>query len=127
MTDFLQSGIEWLESQRTAHLTQSVTYVRGGSSLEILATIGKTEYVTDSEHVVAESFESRDFIVSAADLVIGDADVTPEVGDQVQEIAGSNRFIYEVVPMGPNPCWRYSDDFRKAVRIHTKLVKVEAI
>jgi len=34
-------------------------------------------------------------------------------------------FIYEVMAPGNEPPWRYSDPYRRTLRIHTKLIGAE--
>ncbi len=46
----------------------------------------------------------------------------PERGDQIIEIDDGLRFIYEVLPVGNQKAWRYSDLYRLKLRIHTKLI-----
>jgi hypothetical protein len=44
-------------------------------------------------------------------------------GDQIEETDGGVKYVYEVMaPAGQTP-WRYADDFRRELRIHTKHVK----
>jgi len=116
-----------LETKRTQYASRVVTYARGVPSVEVLATIGKTTFEVDDGYGVLVRHESRDFLVLAADLILGDGPTTPERGDRIRETQGSQVFVYEVTAPGKEPCWRYSDPFRKTLRIHTKQVTVEAV
>jgi hypothetical protein len=43
----------------------------------------------------------------------------------IRETQGAKTFIYEVMAPGKEPAWRWSDVFRKVLRIHTKQVGTE--
>ena len=113
----LQEGLSWLESQRKTHLSVPVIYRRGSDSAEVPATIGKTVFKVTDDYGRYQHIESRDYLISAADLVLNDTRILPEPGD---EIIG-NGFIYEVMAPNNEPEWRYSDSSRQTLRIHTKL------
>lgn len=112
MADLLAQGAAWLEQQRTKHLTSTVTYVRGDVQLPVPATIGRTKYEADDGHVVQVEYTDRDFLILAADLVLGGQVSEPERGDLIRE--GPREF--EVLD------WRYSDPYRTTLRITTKHV-----
>ena len=127
MADLLQQASDWLEAKRTQHAAQAVCYVRGSQSVELPATIGKTTFEVDDGYGVLVRHESRDFLVLAADLVLNGTPSVPERGDRVRETQGQQVFVYEVTAPGKEPCWRYSDAYRKTLRIHTTEVLTEAI
>ena len=121
----LQQGSDWLEDQRVKHMTRSVLYQRGVSSVEVLATIGRTVFEVDNGYGVLERTESRDYLILAADLVLEGEKMLPERGDRIRETQGAQTFVYEVMAPGKEPHWRYSDPYRKTLRIHTKQVDTE--
>lgn len=123
--DLLEHGAAWLEDQRTRHLSRMVTYLRGTDSVDIVATIGQTTFEQADEYGVVHRTESRDFLVLAADLVLGGNATLPQAGDRIRETAGDQTFIYEVMAPGGEPPWRYSDPYRRTLRIHTKHVGME--
>lgn len=125
MTNLLQKASDWLEDQRTRHAASTVQYVRGGRSVDLPATIGKTLFEVDDGYGVLVRHESRDFLVLAANLAIDGQPIVPERGDRIRESQGNATFIYEVTAPGKEPCWRYSDGFRKTLRIHTKQTVTE--
>jgi predicted MarR family transcription regulator len=57
--------------------------------------------------------------------VLGGSPTLPERGDLIRETQGAKTFIYEVMAPGKEPPWRWSDVFRKVLRIHTKQVGTE--
>lgn len=125
MTNLLQKASDWLEDQRTKHAAFTVQYVRGSRSVEMPATVGKTTFEVDDGYGVLVRHESRDFLILAADLEMDGQSILPERGDRIRETQGTAVFIYEVSAPGKEPCWRYSDAFRKTVRIHTKQIDTE--
>ena len=127
MADLLRKASDWLEEQRTRHAASTVEYVRGSRSAEIPASIGKTTFEVGDGYGVLVRHESRDFLVLAADLVLDSVTTVPERGDRVRETHGRQVFVYEVTAPGKEPCWRYSDAYRKALRIHTTQVDTEAV
>ena len=125
MTDLLATGSAWLEAQRHAHLTQTVAYSRGVDSVALAATIGRTEFEDADEYGVIHRTEARDYLVLAADLVLDGAQVLPVAGDLIKETAGEQTLIYEVMSLGREPPYRYSDPYRQTLRIHTKHIGEE--
>ena len=110
MGDLLAQGAAWLEQQRTRHLATTVTYVRGASTVDVLATIGRTKFEADDGHVVCVEFTDRDFLILVADLILAGQPTEPERGDLIRE--GPREF--EVLE------WRFSDPYRQTFRITTK-------
>jgi len=123
MSDLLRHGSDWLEDQRTRHATRLVTYQRGLAQAGVRATIGKTVFETDGGTGVLERTESRDYLILAADLTFEDVAILPNRGDRIRETEGSRVFVYEVMAPGRQPHYRYSDPYRKTLRIHTKHVE----
>lgn len=125
MTDLLEQGAQFLDDQRHAHMTQTVVYERDTSSVQVQATIGQTTFEQADEFGVIEKTESRDFLIRTADLVLDSAPVLPGAGDQIRETLGTKVYVYEVMAPGAEPPYRFSDPYRKALRIHTKHVATE--
>jgi hypothetical protein len=130
--DVLDKGSAWLEDQRNRHMTRTVTYQRGGDSVELSATIGRTEFEQADEFGVIHEIESRDFLMRTADLVLAGAQTLPRTGDRIRETdlsagqaGGTKTFVYEVLAPGNEPPFRYSDPFRRTLRIHTKHAATE--
>ncbi len=116
MADMLKNGMSWLESQRKNHFSSPVIYRRGEDFTELSATIGKTIFKVEDEYGRVVHYESRDYLISNADLIIGGENILPEVDDEIIE----NGHIYEVMAPANEPEWRYSDTHRQTLRIHTK-------
>ena len=125
MADLLQKASAWLEDQRTKFLTQSVVYQRGTDTVQVPATIGQTVFQIDDGAGALLRIESRDYLIRAVDLVLGDNAILPKRGDRIRETSGTQVIVYEVVGPGDEPCWRWSDAYRQTLRIHTKQVDTE--
>ena len=127
MSDLIDAASAQLDTWIVDELSRTVTYKRGSDTVEISAAPGRTEFPIDSETAVLESYESRDWITKAADLVLDGSTVLPERGDQVRDTQGATVYVYEVMaPAGQNH-YRYADDpYRRMLRIHTKLVGLES-
>lgn len=122
MSDLFERGQQFLDDQRHQHMTQTVSYERGATAIEVQATIGETVFEQADDYGVIHKIESRDFIIRTGDLVLGVAQALPIKGDRFRETVGTQEFIYEVMSPGQEPVFRYSDPYRKALRIHTKRV-----
>jgi hypothetical protein len=122
LTDILRAGSHWLQEQRKKHASRSVLYRRGTETVTVAATVGRTVFEQDDGAGSVMRTEVRDYLIDSADLIIEFKPVLPEKGDRIEEIEGTNKFIYEVMPIGREPHWRYSDPYRKTLRIHTKHV-----
>jgi len=125
--NLLQWGSDWLQTQLFAYCSGSVVYHRDGDSVEVTATIGRTEFEIETEFGVHEKIESRDFLVPAAELVLAGVWTLPKRGDRIHETMGTTLFVYEVMAPGKEPHFRYSDAFRKTLRIHTRQVAQSAV
>jgi hypothetical protein len=126
MPDLLQTGSDWLADQLKAHAGRPVVYQRGTQQVTVSATVGRTLLKLDDGYGgVQMEWTDRDFLIQAADLVLGGVPTLPQRGDQIRETQGGKTFVYEVMAPGQEPEWRWSDGFRKVLRIHTKQVGTE--
>jgi len=128
--DVLNQGSKWLEKQRHKHMTRTVTYERGSESVDLKATFGKTVFELDNGFGVLEKTETRDFLIRTKDLVLASEKVLPKRGDKIKEKDGDMTYVYEVMAPGTpstsgrQPHYRFSDPYRRTLRIHTKQVDV---
>ena len=125
MADLLETGSNWLQSQCKTHATRAVTYRRGVDSVLVQATVGRTVFEQDDGSGVIVRTEVRDYLIDTADLVLAGQPALPERGDRVEEIDAGKKFTYEVMPLGTEPHWRYSDPYRTTLRVHTKHIATE--
>ena len=126
MSDLLEAGMAWLASQLKAHVSRLVIYQRDDEQVAVQATVGRTLLkLDDGEGGVVLQWTDRDFLISAADLVLGGSPTLPQRADRIRETLGAVTRVYEVMAPGDEPPWRYSDPYGKVLRIHTKLVLTE--
>jgi len=118
MTDLLSTGSTWLHQQRHAHMSKTVTISYGGNSVSLSATVGRTIFKQLDAYGRLIRTESRDFLVRAADLVLGGSQAEPVSGMQITE----DTYTYEVMAPAGEPVWRWADINRITRRIHTKQV-----
>ena len=118
MGDLLEQAAGWLGEMRQAYLSRPVVYSRGVESVAVQATVGRTLFEIDDGHGVIEKWQSRDFLVAAADLVVGGQLIEPRRGDRI--IDGGK--AYEVMAPGKEDVFRPSDPYGTTLRIHTKQV-----
>ena len=106
----LKQGAEWLESQRVAYLSDSVTYTHDGTPSTVNATYGKTGAEQSDESGFTIQALVWDFLIAVSEL-----SAEPEPGDTIT----ADGRVFEVTALGSEKCWRYSDNYRNAYRIHT--------
>lgn len=116
----LSAGASWLTGQLKAAAGTTITYTRGNTDAEIVATIGRSTFEQQNQSGVLERWESRDYLITVADLPFGD----PQRGDQITEMTGGELVTYEVSSPRGVPEWHYGDAFRSIVRVHA--VQTEA-
>lgn len=123
MGDLLDTAARWLTGKRHDHMTQTVTYVRGVQQVTLLATVAqnRSEQLDPGADVVNVRRE-RDYLFRAEDLTIG----YPASGDKIVHQQGDTVYTFEVVANGGEPCWRWSDEARTTIRVHTHEIKREA-
>jgi len=112
VADLLRQGAQWLEQMRTAHCSSPVEYRRPPEFWTVQATFGKTGFEVADESGLTIKAQVWDFLI-LADALPG---IEPEPGD----VIAVNRRKYEVVNLGGEGCWRWSDPYRQTYRIHTK-------
>jgi hypothetical protein len=127
VSDLLRTGSAWLEAKRKAHMSRAVVYVRGSSEIALSATVGRTEFENVDEYGIVRRSESRDFLITADDLVDGETRFEPAAGDRIREQFGEFWRIYEVGAPQGTPPFRSSDPDRVTLRVHTNFVGEEPI
>ena len=125
MGDLLEQGSAFLEDQRHRYMSRSVNYKRGTDGVDLQATVGKTVFEQADANGLIQRLEARDFLIRAEDLVLAGQTTLPRAGDQVRETQGSTTHVYEVMAPGGEPPFRYSDPFRRTLRVHTKHIATE--
>ncbi|MCP4248080.1 MAG: hypothetical protein GY778_13620 [bacterium] len=122
MGDLLQKGAARLATVLKANAGGSVTYSRGGDSVVLTAGVGRSEFAWLDDAGATIEEEARDYLVIAAELILAAAATLPAAGDKIVEVAGGTTYTYQVMAFGDEPPYRYSDQQRVRLRIHTKLI-----
>ena len=72
MADLLQKASDWLEDMRTRSMLPAPSPISAvAETVVVSATIGKTVFTIDEGTGVGTEYESRDFLILAAELVLG--------------------------------------------------------
>ena len=116
MADMIQDAVEWLNGQRVAHLSRTVTYQRGVNTVSVSATLGSTTRELIDDLGADIDITIADFIIEAATLILASVLITPQRGDLI--ILGSKTF--EVMNLAGAECYRPSDADGVMLRIHVK-------
>lgn len=114
MADMMQDAASFLVDELADNVSQSVSYIRGGTTLSITATKCPIRSETDGQY--NEDFEPCDWIVKASLLTVGE----PDKNDVIRESDGQK---WQVLDLPNEPNFRPLDPYRTAFRIHTKRVK----
>lgn len=103
----------------------TVTYSRGADTVSLTAVPGRTRYESNVPSGVVTEFQTRDYIIKAADLILAGSVTLPQDGDQITDVdAAGDDVVYEAMsPGGDAPSWTFSDTARTHLRIHTKVVE----
>jgi hypothetical protein len=96
---------------RTTHCSSPAEYRRDSQVKPIRATYGRTQYEVADESGLTINGQAWDFLILADELGFD-----PEPGD----VIAANGRRYEVMNLGGEGCWRWSDPYRQTYRIHTK-------
>lgn len=117
-TDLLSAGLSWLSTQQRASVSQTVTYSRAAQTKSLAATLANTEFVGEGADGVVLRWQSQDFLISAADLILGGSTTLPRTGDRITW--GTE--VYEVLPPDGGECFKRCDPAGVRLRIHTKRI-----
>lgn len=120
MTDILLTAEAWLGSVHKTHASQDVTYQRGSATVSVKATLAPSQQAVDANGQVLIGYVAKDFLIHAADLMIGGRTFFPEVGDTI--IHGTSSYRVVAPNAGEKP-WRESGAGGVVLRITTKQVK----
>ena len=108
----IQSGVEHLRAIQMQSVASEVVYKRfGGDEKTVKAVVGRTVFRSTDVDGIWTRIETRDFIVPK-ELLASE----PQVGDEIGFLGHTN----EVLSPAGEPCWRWSDAFHTAYRIHAK-------
>ena len=113
----IRAGIDALRKSQLDNLASDAAYRRGQETRAVKAVVGRTVFRSMNEYGAWVRTETVDFVIPAGQL-----DLEPQTGDEVVFDGG----VYEVLAPGNEPVWRWSDPYRKAMRVHTKYTGEDA-
>ncbi|MEO1617114.1 MAG: hypothetical protein AAFV88_14780, partial [Planctomycetota bacterium] len=94
MSDMLQRGQSWLAAKLTRFASRQVIYQRDELSVELPATIGKSEYEQDDGEGVITRAQVRDFLINTKDLLGSVIGTWPKRGDRIL-VTDRHQFVDE--------------------------------
>ena len=108
----IEAAIDTLRAVQDELLASEAEYIRlGGGTKTVRAVPGRTVFRSVNDVGAWIRIETRDFIVAAKEM-----DAEPQPGDAIV-FRGAE---YEGLSPHGEPCWRWSDPYKTAYRIHTK-------
>lgn len=116
---FLNATFDETES---VEVTYSVSPHDAGNSVPLNATPGTPATELEPGTFTTNQSDNRDFIIQAADIVIGGNRVTPDAGHRITQVNGTDTYVYEVMDIFGDGPWRWHGAGYTAYRIHTTLV-----
>jgi hypothetical protein len=125
LANLLVKAIDWLDEQRLRHMSETVTYSRGAESVEVPATLGSTGYEVADERGAVVHTKAMDFLISAADLVLGGQKTRPKAGDRIRVTFGAEVHVFEVMDLAGTGHYRPCDPHDRTLRVHTKRIDEE--
>jgi len=123
--DLLHQGAAWLTAQLQQFASRQVTYRRGETSVVVQATAARTTGESTDTQGLRIQTEVRDWLIPTKSLVLGGTPILPERGDRIEEQTDEEVVVFEVVPVGSEPPYRYCDPFRTLLRIHVREIDRE--
>ena len=123
MTDQLNTAVGWLAGMMSESMARTVTYARGEDTVEIAATVGRTEFLVAGDDGSQFAVESRDYVFTAEDLVLDETVTLPERGDRITDTVAGAEHVYEVMAPGGLQHFRLSGPDNNLCRVHTNLIE----
>jgi hypothetical protein len=122
--NLLDEGARWLSNQLDLYASSEVEYRRDSTIISLWAAKGRTQFeLTDTNGMII-AVESRDFLISADNLVLNGRVILPKVGDRIVESVHDKLHGYEVSNFGGDQPYRFCDPYRHKVRIHTRFIGI---
>ena len=131
MLNLMEKGVAWLARQQRRHFAVPVIYERpsdavanGVCCIPCQAVLGQPG-ATGEESVASIRIDATelDFLIVADELVWNGRRLEPKVDDRILLQRGGMTQVYEVLPRGGGPPWRWSDPQKTILRLHTKLTE----
>ena len=123
--DMMSRGMAWLGRMRLRHCSVPVIYERAGDTeaetrrFQVMAALGRpgAEAETSVESLRIDT-DDIDFLIAAADLALDGVPFEPGRDDRIILAANGQTHVYDLLPRGGDPPWRWSDPQKTTRRIH---------
>lgn len=122
MVDRMAQATDRLAARLKSRASTDVTLRRGVDSATVSARLGQTLFQLSDQFGMITPFESRDFIILAADYDLGAGSVEPAIGDRFDVVQAGKTYTFECLSPGGEDHWRWADAHHREYRVHTKLV-----
>lgn len=117
------TAADWLARQRNAHAAMPAVYRRGDAWCPLRAAPGRTRYEQATAEGATIEASRDDWILQAADLVLGGQLAEPERGDRLEVNWPDGRTrTYEVLPLADGQRCFALDPHRVTFRVHAREV-----
>ena len=124
MANVIKTGSDWLMAKLKSKAGTTVSLKRASAVTSgVTATVGSSTHQQIDELGGVVFWESRDYLIDAADYAFGGQTSEPKRGDRITETQDGVTHTYEVMGESGSVAWRWSDSFRTKYRIHTKRIK----
>lgn len=118
MVDWLQNAVVGLKK---ALPKRTVRYYRGSDWVEMEdVTVASTNVGYETGEGVRMNSKVRDYLIVPESLIINSIKVEPAEGDQIVDTNDGSTQTYEVMSLGGDMAWRYTDRYHTMLRVHTR-------
>lgn len=123
--NLLAAGVDWHMDNLEDSASVQMIYRRGGQSLEVSVTEGKTKYqANDNFGNTVTRTTDKTFYMRVDKLTLSGSITEPEEGDTLESVDPQGRIVYEALPMGNLDLFEIDSTGQK-LTIHTKIVDSE--
>lgn len=112
----LDTASAWLDAQLATSEGVTVRYARGIPNVDVTAVLGQTPVGFDLGGGVLQTWQTQDFFLTKSTLLLSGHQAYPEVGDEIT-YSGTT---FRVCNATDGRCYRYTDPYRRTMRVHTK-------
>lgn len=96
----------------------TATYTRGANSVTLKVVQGQTQLQATADNGIVVIGNAHDFLILVSELIINGSNTLPLRGDTIT--VGST--VYTVLTMGGDAQYRYTDQERVIIRVHTRVM-----
>ena len=111
----MQEATDRLSGRLASFAGTAITYARGGSSVALTATVGRTPFEVQ-EGMVWLEYDSRDFMIATASLILNGSVTLPASGDTITDPTGT----YMVSVPSPLSLYESIGPDGTVLKIHTR-------